>query len=271
MAPRPAGIAWYFKTAGAGEEDEYQWLAWEPGQQASQAELVLMAPVAGSTLVKLTSVNTPSSVLARLDDGQLVFYATRLTPPGAPEKGDHMNRRISASVLGVAAAHADPSVLIDAAVAALNEELASRLPLRWTEGSPAVDREPASWPLPGRDTTPGDEEADRRQSIGPPPASRQSIGLPPASRRAVAAALAALDQTDLQAFPGGRIVLLETDVIDLDQLDQLRPWRVVSPLVKQQVTFPRGSKSGHHGQLILLIIVGLAALAVLGAFLAGAL
>jgi hypothetical protein len=261
MAPRSAGVAWYFKTAGAGEEDEYQWLASEPGQQASQAELVLMAPVAGSTLVKLTSVNSPSSVLARLDDGHLVFYATRLTPPGAPEKGDHMNRRISASVLGVAAAHADPSVLIDAAVAALNEDLASRLPLRWTEGSPAVDPEPASWPLPGRGIVPRGQEADRQQSIG----------LPPASRPAVAATLAALSPTDLEAFPGGRIVLLETDVLDLEKLDQLRPWRVVSPLVKQQVTFPRGSKSGYHRQLILVVIVGLAALAVLGAFLAGAL
>jgi hypothetical protein len=257
--PEPPGMTWYFNTAGASEQDGYRWFAGKAGHAPSQAELLLMAPIAGSNLVKLTSEISPSIVLAKIPDWGYVFYATRLASPGAPAEGDHMKRRISVSVLGIAAADADACVLVDAAVAALQGDLAGRLPLSWTAGSPAIDQQPARWPLSKRDIVPLPRSGS----------DQESIGLPPARRSAAATALAALSSDDLGAFTPDRILLLDSDVVNLADLDRLRPWRVISPLVKEQVTFPRGSKSLDNRQLafVFWLVLGLIEIGVLAGVL----
>ena len=254
--PVSLGVTWYFNTAGIGEGDGYRWLSYETHHDPSAADFVLMAPVAGLTLVELTAERNPSIVLARNHDSRFVFYATRLVPPGVPEEGDIKNRRISASVLGVATADGGHGPLVDAAVSALEGDLARSLPLNWTAGSPAVDHQSSSWPMT-RDGT-----ASRPQTAGHRP---QSVRLPPTSRSIAATALASLSAIDLDDLPPDQILLLDNDALGLEELDRLRPWWAITPLVKEQVTIAGNSKSGDWRQLAL--VLGLAAFAALVAIL----
>jgi hypothetical protein len=251
--PGAQGVAWYLNTAGVSADDGYRWLALDPGHDAAKADVVLYAPFAGTTLVRLTSERTPSIVMLRTGDGSFIFYANKLAPPGAPEKGDYQRRPISASVLGIATDDAGPNVLVDAAIAALQGDLALNLPLEWTAGSPAVVGQPESWPAPRRGTV------AQRQSAG----LQESVAMPPADRSVTTSALAALSAADLGSFPRERILVLQTDVLDVPELQRLRPWRVISPRVDKQVTLLRDPKSWHYWQLI----VGLIALAVVAAVL----
>jgi hypothetical protein len=260
--PGAQAVAWYFSTAGVGPDDGYRWLAADPRHDATTAEVMLHAPVAGTSLLGLTSEVTPSIVMSKVHDGGFVFYANRLAPPGAPEKGDLQRRPISASVLGIAPPDADPSPLIAAAVAALRQELARCLPLTWTAGSPKLVSEAESWPPPGRDALPQPQAAGQLRVAD----LEESVGLNPAKRDLATTALASLSAADLEAFQTDRVLLVQTTVLELPDLERLRPWRAISPAVptvKEQVTFLRESKSAYRWQLSL----GLIALAVLATVL----
>lgn len=257
-AAESPGVSWYFNTAGVDVREEYRWLPWEPQGDPVAAESVLQAQLGGMPLYQLTSDRTPSIVLGRIADGSFVFYANRLVPAGAPEHGDYQNRPISASVLGVSTPSADPRSLITAAAAAFGGDLARRLPLRWTDGSPAIDPAAGQWPL----ERPGAEPVSRG------PGLHQSFLLPLGHRQQVADDLALLITDQLRTVPSGRVLVLHTDVLDADQLRELRPWRAVSSGVeeKEQVTVRQDRKSGPWqipvpAQLALAIVIGFLALA----------
>jgi hypothetical protein len=256
IAAKPPDISWYFNTAGVDAGEEYRWLAWESQGDTSTAEFVLLSALAGTPLLQLTSERTPSIVLGRIPDGSFVFFANRLVPPGAPEKGDYQHRPISASVLGVSTPGTDPRPLIATAAAAFEEDLAHRLPLRWTAGNPAIDPEAGQWPPSPRDSPPMPQEPDLHESVG----------LPWDQRASVAADLISLTAENLDVVPRDHVLVLQTDVLDRDQLRQMRPWRVISSELKEQVTFQRDPKSWHwqfprQHRRIILICIGTAAVA----------
>lgn len=226
------GVAWYFNTAGVDANNDYRWFSWEPRHEASTAENVIYAPLAGTTLVQLTA-NTPSIILARSHDYGFVFYANRLAAPGAPEKGDYLGRPITASVLGVAAPGADPGPLVKATAAAAEGDLAGLLPLRWADGKPTLDLDSADWP-------PSQRLSRQAQQT---PDFRESIGLPVADQALVTDALASIAADDLVDVSPDRLLVLRNDAMDRERLRQLHPWRAISPVLSEQVTFPPYPKS----------------------------
>ena len=59
----------------------------------------------------------------------------------------------------------------------------------------------------------------QRQSAG----LQESVAMPPADRSVTTSALAALSAADLGSFPRERILVLQTDVLDVPELQRLRP------------------------------------------------
>jgi hypothetical protein len=256
MTTAGARVEWYFSTAGVQQSKEYRWFTWEERLSPVQADDMLAAPIAGTRLLDLTLENRPATVLARLDDGGFVFYANRLELNDAPAGGDHVTRRISVQVLGVAPDGVDPRGLVDAAVAAIQGDLGRQLPLSWTAGTPALDPRPERWPLSGRDVARA-QPADLTTGLGLPRTDT--------SRSRVAADLAALSREELRKFPRDRVLALETEALDRSGLDELQPWRVISSALKVQVTFAWRPKR-HDRELVL--ICGLVVLVVVAVVLA---
>jgi len=227
--------AWYLQTAGVRPNQDYAWFPLDPAGDPDAPVSVMYMELAGGQLLRLTSPRMPSIVLARVADGGYVLVASRLEVPGAPDQGDYQNRPIRATLLGVAPPGADLDPIVSAAVAAFAGELGAALPVRWTDGTPAIDLGAGRWPVP----------TSLPASSGAPLPVDGSIGLPAGAMPAVAGALAALSPGDLAAFPRDRVIALHTDTLGVDDLAQLRPWRAVSSELKEQVTFPRDRKSAR--------------------------
>ena len=259
---------WYVSTAGVSRDDDYRWLALAAGDITVPQDVVYER-LGGSKLGDLTSDSelNPSVVLWRRSDGSFAVYADGMLHPDAPAKGDYHSRTIRVALMGISA---DPAPLLAAAALALTGDLAPAVPVRWVASSPVVvtgaDRWSPPVPRPAGDPTglPGDLHG--------------SWGLPWAQSPAVARELAGLDAEALRSYPKGRILLFSTKLIGVDQLEQLRPWRALTPSLNRPREFKEGkTEPGGTGRrrrvaagLAIPIAVGVAAAVVVVAAWASA-
>jgi len=245
---------WYVSTAGVRHDDDYRWLALADGD-ATVPQDVLYERLGGSNLGDLISDSelNPSVVLWRRSDGSFAVYVDGLLHPDAPAKGDYHGRTIRTTLMGISA---DPAPLLAAAAVALAGDLAPTVPVRWVASSPKVAAGADRWSPP--------EPRPTGDPTGLPGGLRESWGLPWAQGPAVARDLAGLDAQSLRSYPKGRILLFSTKLIGVAQLEQLRPWRALTPSLnrprefKEGKTEPGGTGRRHRvaGRVVIPIAVG---------------
>ena len=233
---------WYVSTAGVGRDDDYRWLALAGGA-ATEPQTVMYERLGGSErggserggseLGDLTSESEhkPSVLLWRRSDGSFAVYADGLLPPGAPAKGDYHGRTIRAALMGISA---DPAPLLAAAAAALAGRLAPAVPVRWEASSPVVADGADKWKPP--------EPRPDGDPTGLPAELAGSWGLPWERGPSVARELAGLDAAALRSYPKDRILLFSTKLIGVDQLEQFRPWRALTPSLSRPRDFKEGKR-----------------------------
>jgi hypothetical protein len=222
-------VSWFIQTAGVASENDYSWLAVGP-DDPKIADRVVAGDVAGRPLLDFVSERAPSVLLGRRADGAYVLYANRLRLANAPA-GDYMNRPISATVLGVAQTTAGLPALLDGAAAVLVDDLADTLPVIWTRGVPSLQPPAAGpWAPPARPESNG----------AAAPKIGDSTIYPGTDRARVATVLGGLDVGDIERFPKNRPLLVATDLLDVSDLEQIRPWLAITDKVSGKRSLKEG-------------------------------
>jgi hypothetical protein len=249
------GPRWFLQTAGVGTDQDYRWLPLHAEDDPAVPQTVVYQPLGRHLLAELVSEQTPTILLWRRGDRSFVFYADGMLHPDAPARGDYQGRAIRAGLMGIAPADADPAPLLDAAVAALADDLAASLPVRWVASSPVLGAGADRWSPARPRVTAG--------STGLPADPGGSHGLPWDRRAAVARELTELPEPGLRAFPADRILLIVTRLLSAAQLAELRPWRALSPGLSHPREFKEDKRRHHRVFPVLAVsLVGAGVLAV---------
>jgi alpha-tubulin suppressor-like RCC1 family protein len=233
---------WFFKSRGPSTEDDYTWSSPSDGS-SDDAHEILTRGYDGHPGYSL--VDDESAAAALYDDGhgRLVLIVTGLIPPERP--ADRRGRPIRVTLLGTAALADAPSCrdLVGVTVAALRGELAADLPISFgtsaSGGGFAISA--------GQWTAAVAQAAARLSELADDSVEPGlSVLFPdtPGDRAHVAAKLAALYLQHGLAPVAGRVVVLRTDLLGLQQIGVLRPWRSLSPAADRRIDLKAPSAPG---------------------------
>ena len=218
---------WFFKSRGPHADQDYTWQPAGAGTAAVAHEIVRDG-YDGRPCFDLVDDELPSLLLYG-EHGRLVLVVTALMPPGSP--ADSRQRPIRVTLLGVADAgdEAGCRALTGVAAAALLDRLAGDLPMRYGAAEPHGFSVGGGWPDVAA-------RAGRRLTslaeLAPPADARDSVLAPDTEqfRRDLAAELA---DRFLRPGLGGladRIIVLRTAKLEHADLEELLPWRALSPV-----------------------------------------
>jgi alpha-tubulin suppressor-like RCC1 family protein len=227
---------WFFRSRGQHREGEYVWHAPDAGS-AADAQAIIGYGYRGTGCLKLMNPERPSMMLFYGQRGQLALLVTGLIPAGNPV--DFQRRPIRITLLGVADDNDESAChgLVAIAVAALRGELERDIPISYgsAEGKRGFKVDAKKW------SAHVDQAAKRLNVEANEVAEAESRYVYPDTHSncdIVAKKITALCLQGNLPKLAGRVLILRTNMLDLDELAELQPWRTVSDVVDNKTRLP---------------------------------